>query len=377
MATGVGLRIADEDSTAAIVTDGGELHYVVRESVLHMSDDGDTVLGGEPPADHSHSITGFVAAVGDPAGITVDDGEAYRAEDLVATALFCLINLTAEHLSGAAEFYATHPGGWPAEQVQALREALDYLGLKSVVLVSEADLPAVDTAEPGKSFSYDAARAALAAVLATPAGATPPDPTAAENSTIVTDVIPAVPVPETQQAYSAAMPIATALPTEAITDVPETPAPAPQPTPKEDRKRVTVLIAAAALVGLTLGGVGVALLFRGEDSPAVPPVRDAQSGVSTTSTVAPPPPPPAQPVAPPPAPITTEPPIVTTTTTEPEPAPPPPPPTTTEEPTTTTVPPTTTPEETTSPTRTRPRNPWQPYDPENPFEWWETPTVPR
>ncbi|MFI2478256.1 hypothetical protein [Nocardia xishanensis] len=359
MATGVGLRIADEDCTAAIVTDSGDLHYVVRESVLHMSDDGDTVLGGDAPKDHSHSITGFVGAVGDPAGISVDDGEAYRAEDLVATALFCLINLTTEHLSGAAEFYATHPGTWPAAQVQSLREALDYLGLKSVVLVSEADLPAVETAEPGKSFAYDAARAALASVLATPAGATPPDPGAAENSTVVTDIIPAVPAETKVQAYSAAMPVATPLPTEVLTETPATETPTPTPR-SADRRRVSVLIAVAALIGLALGGVGVAVLFRGEESPAVPSVRDAQSGTSS-SVLSPP-----SPVAPPPV---AEPPVVITETTAAEPtAEPSPTPSPTTEPTTTPSPPTTTAPP--RPTTARNTNPWYPYPSYDPYEWW-------
>src|SRR6266568_4200274 len=143
MATGVGLRIADDECLAAIVSSATpepgapapEPVFVVREPVLHMSDDGDTELGGDPPAGHSHSITGFVSAVGDPAGIPVDDGEAYRAEDLVATALFCLIDLAADQLSGPADFYATHPADWPDQDVLALRDALDYLGLRSVDLV--------------------------------------------------------------------------------------------------------------------------------------------------------------------------------------------------------------------------------------------------
>ncbi|MBF6068929.1 hypothetical protein IU443_13270 [Nocardia farcinica] len=366
MATGVGLRIADDGCTAAVVTDGGDLHYVERDCVLHMSDDGDTVLGGEAPEGHSHSITGFVAKVGDPAGIPVDDGEAYRAEDLVATALFCLINLTTEHLSGAAEFYATHPGTWPAPLVQALREALDYLGLRSVVLVSEADLPAVDTAEPGKAFAYDAARAALAAVLSTPAGAAPPDPGSAENSTVVTDVIPAVPAPQpTPQAYSAAMPAADAAPpAPAATEVmagPQTVAAPPTaataaPTPS---RRIPILIAAAALIGLALGGVGVALLFRGEDSPAPPTLPDARSDTSTT-VVAPPPPPTTQPpVTLVPAPAPAPPPEPEPEPATPEPAPEPttaPPVTTTPEPTTTTR---------SKPTTTTRRNPFVPFDPED------------
>ncbi|MEV0295792.1 hypothetical protein [Nocardia sp. NPDC050710] len=330
MATGVGLRIADDECTAAIVTDAGDLQYVVRESILHMAEDGDTVLGGAAPVGNSNSITGFVDAVGNPAGLPVDDGEAYRAEDLFATALFCLINQTTEHLSGSAEFYATHPGHWTAPQVQALREALDYLGLRSVVLVSESDLPAIDTAQPGKSFAYDAARAALAAVLATPAGATPPDPANAENATVKTDVIPAVPTPAPQaQAYSAALPVAAPLPTEVLTDtaVTDTATPTAASTPEtSNRRRVQLLVAVAILFGLALGSLGVAILFRGDETTAPPPVRDAKSDPVTTS------PPPPQPIAPP---VTSEPSIVVTRSVEPEPVTTtPPPPTTTPEPTT-------------------------------------------
>ena len=129
MATGVGLRIADDECLAAIVSSttpepgapAPEPIFVVREPVLHMSDDGDTELGGDPPVGHAHSITGFVSAVGDPAGIPVDEGEAYRAEDLVATALFCLIDLAAAHLNGPARVLcgasgalARGPGAGPA-----------------------------------------------------------------------------------------------------------------------------------------------------------------------------------------------------------------------------------------------------------------------
>ncbi|MBH0778865.1 hypothetical protein [Nocardia bovistercoris] len=360
MATGVGLRIAEDECTAAVITDAGELRYVVREAVLHMTDDGDTVLGGEAP-ENSHSITGFVAAVGDPAGLSVDEGEAYRAEDLYATAVFCLINQTTEFLSGPAEFYATHPGDWPAPQVQSLREALDYLGLRSVVLVSDADLPAVDTAEPGKSFAYDAARAALAAVLATPAGSTPPDSTSSENSTVQTDVIPTVPTPSDRpQAYSQAMPAAG--PVTATFP----------PLPKQaNPRRVPLLIVAAVLFGLALGGFGVALVLRGEDAPDPPPVRDAKSDQST-------------PVLPPTTPFvlpsTTESTVVLPApppepSPEPETTPPPPPPTTPPPPTQSSTPPsvTSTPPNgrTTTPTRTLfPAPPaWMPTD-----SGWTPPT---
>ncbi|MBF6472903.1 MULTISPECIES: hypothetical protein [Nocardia] len=338
MATGVGLRVAEDACTAVIVTDGDEEpRYIVRESILHMSEDGDAELGGPASAGHAHSITGFVPAVGDPAGISVDDGEAYRAEDLVATALFCLINLAAEHLSGPAEFYATHPADWTAEHVRSLRDALDYLGLRSVLLVSEGELPSAETGAGGDSFAYDAARGALAAVLATPAGATPPDPSTAENSTVDTIVIPAVPSTEAQpQAYSAAFPIA-----EPIGAVAAEPEPSEKPTraavPAQEPRRMPLLIAGAALIGLVLGGIVVALLFRDSGDTPVPPLPDAQS--EQTSVPAPPPPPVTSATTPTTA-EQPEPPVVITETTTPETTTPPPP--TSEPPPTTTTPPTTT-----------------------------------
>ncbi|WP_329415176.1 hypothetical protein OG563_20705 [Nocardia vinacea] len=358
MATGVGLRIAEDNCTAAIVTDNGEPTFIVRESILHMSDDGDTVLGGPAPAGHTHSITGFASAVGDPAGISVDAGEAYRAEDLVATALFCLINVTAEHLNGAAEFYATYPAGWPSEYVLSLRDALDYLGLKSVLLVSEGDLPGSDAVAPDNAYAYDAARAALAAVLATPAGATPPDPSNAENSTVVTDVIPAVPTPEVQpQAYSAAMPVAAPLVAPTAVEA-TTPEPPPAATPKKDRG-TPLLIAVAVGIGLILGGIGVAVLFRDPGSTPVPPVRDAKSDQVSTSPT--PQPPVDLPTVPETTPPTTEPPVVITSS-EPETTEPP----TTTPPTTTPAPTTTTPPTTTRPSRTTTTRPG--------FPMWTPPT---
>lgn len=296
MATGVGLRIADDECLAAIVTGGGgepgeessEPYFVVREAILHMSDDGDTALGGDPPAGPSHSITGFTAAVGDPAGISVDEGEAYRGEDLMATAVFCLIDLAAEHLSGPAEFYAVHPADWPAAQVLALRDALDYLGLRSVVLISEAILPSART---GREIAAAAARGALTAVLSTPAGTTPPDPSHAENPLEATDVLPALHDAEpVAQAYSAAIPINRPSAAEAELS----PAPAAEPTatklapavvtpPASGARRTPLLIAVAAAIGLLFGGIAVALLLGGGNSTPAPSEPDARSDTTTSA----------------------------------------------------------------------------------------------
>lgn len=345
MATGVGLRIADDESVVAVVTgddDSLPVHYIVRESVLHMAEDGDAVLGGDPPNEQSHSIRGFVGKVGDPEGMPVDEGEAYRAEDLMATAAFCLINLAADQLNGPAEFYATHPTGWPEANVRALREALDYLGLKSVVLVSERDLPQSD-GDTGKSFAHNAARAALAAVLATPAGLTPPDPTAsAPNAAEVTDILPALTTPGTlAQAYSAAIPAAVATATTAEPAVANEVA-AQLPTRDRMPRGPYMIAAAAALIGLLLGGLGVATVLRPDEEAPGPPRGEVASQPVVTAGAAPPltsePATEAPPVA---APLTTVP-------AEPDP-------TTTTPPTTTTVeaPPPSTIPHTTAPTTPR------------------------
>ncbi|MGI5222540.1 hypothetical protein [Nocardia sp. CA-290969] len=359
MATGVGLHIAEHACTAAVVSDDGDPHFIIREPILHMSEDGDATLGGATaPPGYTQTITGFISAVGDPAGVAVDDGEAYRGEDLLATAMFCLINLTADHLNGPAEFYATHPGGWPATQVFALRGALDYLGLKSVALIGEDELPPRPRHAPGDAgryFAESAGRAALAVVLETPAGATPPDPTTAENSFLDTVVMPKLGAGDTPakaysavtptptypapaesysgaapaEAYSAAAPAADpeatyggpslgvlaaglgvsaaagalpaaeppSSPTNPPAPVPETPGPTgkARPTGSKISRRTAVLVAAAALVGLLIGAVGVTALLRtGAAEPGPAPTTSV-----TTPPAAPPPPAAPQPLAPP------------------------------------------------------------------------------
>ncbi|MGW4067988.1 hypothetical protein [Nocardia grenadensis] len=415
MATGVGLHIAEYACTAAVVDDDGDPHFILREPVLYMSEDGDAALGGAvAPPGHSHPITGFVAAVGDPAGVVVDDGEAYRGEDLLATALFCLINLTAEHLNGPAEFYAAHPAGWDAGQVMALRGALDYLGLKSVALVGEDELPAgpahLTPADTGRYFAESAGRAALAVVLETPAGATPPDPSTAQNSALDTVVMPKLRDGDTPaKAYSALVP---ALDPEATYGGPSLaaiaagsdpatgsrpatgsgPAAGPRPATgtaaavsastsakpatavaatdrNRGHRRTAALVAAAAFGGLLIGALGVTAILR---PGAAEPGEPATTSVADTPPAPPPVQPPVQPQPVAPAPeipsYTSEPTYEPEPTYTEEPLPAPPPVTVTETtPAPTTAPSTTIPEpsgptltepttetETTT-TRTRPR----------------------
>jgi hypothetical protein len=278
----------------------------------------------------------------------------------MATAAFCLIDLAAEHLSGPAEFYAVHPAGWPAAQVLALRDALDYLGLRSVVLISEAILPGART---GREFAAAAARGALTAVLSTPAGTTPPDPSHAENPLEATDVLPAIRDPEpAAQAYSAAIPInrpaAEPQPPTAPAAEPTATklAPAVVETPAAGARRTPLLIAAAATIGLLLGGIAVALLLGGGDATPAPSKPDARSDLTPTSQA-----PTPTPVRTTRAPITISPRTPVRRTAAPPPATTPPPPSPR------TTPPGSTPSTTEPSVTSDPGDPWDTSPSQSPY----------
>lgn len=369
MATGLGLRIGESESVAAIVTSGreSEPEYVVRETVLHMSDNGDTVLGGTPPEGPSRTVSGFLAHVGDPAGIVVDDGAAFRAEDLVATAMFCLINLSSSELVAPTEIHASYPADWSGDAVDALRDALDYLGLGSLTLTATAD------GVVGKEAALGAASTALTAAIAG-VGVS-----GNEFAQLPTEEMPlaqaliAGPMVAAQAYSTVGGPSVAAAPLPA--DVDEVTDKAAVVESTSSGRRKPVLIAACVAVALAIVGGIFAVLAQSTATTDVPTIRDAKNEsetttpgapaapvvfpTSTTAAPAPPPPPapvPPQPVTvyvtaepppPPPAPPTTTQPVVTTTAVTP---------TVTTEPTTTTV-------VTPTTTTTQPNGFWFEYTP--------------
>ena len=146
MATAVGLWIGAATSTAAIVrgdaSDTDAPEFVERDTefvelnVLYTTEDGSTTLGVAPDAPLARTATGFIDMVGNPDGIVLDDGVAYRAEDLLATGVFCLIeDCPADVDPDTASLALAHPQDWTSETVTAVIESLNYLGLRSVSLV--------------------------------------------------------------------------------------------------------------------------------------------------------------------------------------------------------------------------------------------------
>ncbi|WP_158607852.1 Hsp70 family protein [Nocardia panacis] len=83
-------------------------------------------------------VADFLHRVGDPVDIRTDDGRAYRAADLVATTVTCLIDeMTRRTGYSASTAVVCHPAWWSRHTVEAQRTALAEAGLDEVTLVPE------------------------------------------------------------------------------------------------------------------------------------------------------------------------------------------------------------------------------------------------
>lgn len=145
MSVGVGLRVGTIVSAVAVTSAEGirpDPEPVERLTRLHLHSDGTATLGVRDPgaADECSSFSGFVDRVGEPAGVRAEDGVLSRAEDLVATAMECLLADAAPLVGDApATVAAAHPTAWSPATVAVLRNALDYVGLRHVTLISDAE----------------------------------------------------------------------------------------------------------------------------------------------------------------------------------------------------------------------------------------------
>lgn len=335
MATGLGLHIGPDESVAAVVgsDDPSQPEYVIRPTVLHIADSGETFLGDAPAGATDKVVSGFVEHVGDPEGFRADDGDAYRAEDLLATAMFCLITELGDRIDDSTRINASYPPDWSDTTVASVRDSLDYLGLGRVTLIRGA---------AAGSDREHALAAANVAYDSTP-GTTDTDSDATEEMPVAAGPMVGA------QAYSTAIEVPLTMPpSEPPSDV------APQSHPQPGHRKPLVVAAVVAVV-LAIGGGAIAIALQGDDSTDVPSIRNGETSAVVPSTApttplpsseapvyvppqpqdevptqeeapvtTPPPPPPAPaPVQPP---VATEPPVVEPTPDEP---------TETDEPTTT------------------------------------------
>ncbi|KAF0961411.1 hypothetical protein [Rhodococcus sp. T7] len=329
MTTGVGLTVGDSVSTAVVTASGTDVRTIEHPSVLFTAPDG-TVQLGDPGTESTGAVRDFLARVGEPAGIEYA-GSLTRAEDLVATAMFCLFREASDGLSGTVKVTATHPSDWAPEIVTKLRESLDYMGLGEATLIPESVALAASSESPAHGAALLAAGLALTD----------------EDTSADTESIPVVEAP-LHTAYSAvtAVPAAAAAASADAFPPAETEASLPASTPTATAKRLDrrpLIIAGVAAAALVVAGGAVAFALTGNGSTAVPSIQDAQTAAVTTTTARPTPVAPAVfptastqevavtpeveapiPVAPPPTPVETTsvfvpppPPTTTTTTTTP------------------------------------------------------------
>ncbi|MFC9836796.1 hypothetical protein ACFVKB_23680 [Rhodococcus sp. NPDC127530] len=341
MTTGVGLTVGDSVSTAVVTASGTDVRTIEHPSVLFTAPDG-TVQLGDPGTESTGAVRDFLGRVGEPAGIEYA-GSLTRAEDLVATAMFCLFREAADGTSGTVKVTATHPSDWAPEIVTKLRESLDYMGLGEATLVPESVALAASPESPAHGAALLAAGLALTD----------------EDTSADTESIPIVEAPM-HTAYSAVTAVPAAAAASDAYPPAETEASAAASAPNPPAKRTDrrpLIIAGAAAAALVVAGGALAFALTGNGSTAVPSIQDAQTASVTTSSARPTPAAPAVfptastqevavtteveapiPVAPPPAPVETTSVFV-----------PPPPPSTTPE---ITLPSITTVTQTTTPTTT-------------------------
>lgn len=286
MTTGVGLYVGETQSVAVVSTPGSATRTIERATILAPGPDGAVELGTRT----EDSVEGFVARVGEPGGIRYAGADTC-AEDLVATAMFCLFRDVAADLHGDVDVVATHPSGWPDESVASLRESLDYMGLKHAKLISAQVAVATSTesyatdeeiessvsdSRPGWAAAHGGALIAsgFAHAVAVPELATdtfPVVPREAPTAYSQAVVLPMAEPPETGEAAAAAPAVASAVPDDST---------ATEGT--DDRKRPLLLASAAAGL-LTLAGVSIALAVGYTGNTEVPEVRDATRAEVTQS----------------------------------------------------------------------------------------------
>ena len=139
----VGLYLDDDQAVAAVshpIAPGPSLHLAsLHSTVLNTHPDG-TVSLGDATDNDSEAYTHFLDALGD--GVTGSRGTVFPAEQLTSMALLCLLTEVASSIDlrpGDLAAAATYPARWTAEQVFALRAAMNGHGLAHVALVSEEE----------------------------------------------------------------------------------------------------------------------------------------------------------------------------------------------------------------------------------------------
>ena len=271
MKWGVELAVGNKRSIAAIAKPDSEPVILERESVLHHAPDGTVQLG--ETALGSTGLRGFLDRVG------TDDTDNFsehmtRGEELVATAMYCLVKEVRTLTDQNLNISAVIPAGWSSDSVDALRGALDSMDLDGVELIPEEKASAAWLADPDADDSAARGAAALAAPYSITSTCSEPEPTdLAEPEDTLEEFPPFVLIePEPESGV----------------EVPGTKAPSVDGWLNRQwrSERRPIIAAAAAAVFLTVSGCAAAVIIGHTPTISAPGILDAQSPLPTGTTPA-------------------------------------------------------------------------------------------
>lgn len=141
MSSGLGVAIGSTNSTAAVCPANqrdardGTLPVISYPTLLRLSPETPPTLGARRTRSAAGSaaasvvMDGFAGRVGDPVGILAADGATYAGEDLVATAVGCLVHEAAVELDVDGPVMVACPAHWTNYTTETLRGALAKAGL--------------------------------------------------------------------------------------------------------------------------------------------------------------------------------------------------------------------------------------------------------
>ncbi|MFA3896490.1 hypothetical protein [Rhodococcus qingshengii] len=269
MKWGVGLAVGNKQSIAAIAKPDSAPVILERESVLHHAPDGTVQLGGT--ATGSAGLRGFLDRVG------TDDTDNFsehmtRGEELVATAMYCLVKEVRTLTDQSPNISAVIPAGWSNDSVAALRDALDSMDLDGVDLIPEEEASAAWLADPEAADSAARGAAALAAPFAIAPTQPEPEPTDLAEPEGVPEEFPPFVLIEPQPESDAKVPVAKAPSVDGWLNRQWQP------------ERRPIIVAAVAAVFLTLSGSAAALVIGHTSTVPAPRILDAQSPLSPGTT---------------------------------------------------------------------------------------------
>ncbi|OYD71819.1 hypothetical protein [Rhodococcus sp. OK302] len=249
---GVGLYVGNTYCTAVIAAPDAAPVVIEHESVLHHAPDGTIELGEVET--NSPGVRRFLDRVPSDSDTTTPSHRT-RGEDLVATALYCLVQEVSELTDQPLSVIAAIPPNFTPASVELLRIALDNMDLDHVELIPQSDALDACDSDPYTSTGECAARGA--AILAVP----------------VSD-IPLSDVADSDMANSNVTG-----PGEELSDIPIQSEPVELSEAHPSRRPLVIATSIAGL--LTAAGCAVAIFIGYTPTTQVPEIHDGTVAVRT------------------------------------------------------------------------------------------------